>query len=255
MEISVTRSSEGWCAHERQEVVGELTAWVRPDKRWFVRFRSCQDAACEPLLRAASENVEHDLYSWVDESDVEGQQRLGGLGFRVNRRENDYRVPTDPAVTGLAQVATADRWRIVTADSADEDRLRVLDDELRQDVPGCDGWEWDREGFRDETYDPTYFDPTTYLVAIDPSIDRYAGLVRIWNNPSGPKLGMVGIARQYRRQGLATILLARAFKTLYERGKIEVVTSGDVDNTASNALLLTLGAHRTGGSVELIRTA
>jgi ribosomal protein S18 acetylase RimI-like enzyme len=134
-----------------------------------------------------------------------------------------------------------------------EDRLRELDDQLKQDVPGADGWRWDRQGFRAETYDAPDFDPATYLVAVEQATGRYAGLARVWNRPSGPRLGLVGVARPYRRRGLARSLLAQAFAVLHRRGEPEVVAEVDVTNTASNSLLTSLGARRTGGSLELIR--
>ena len=45
---------------------------------------------------------------------------------------------------------------------------------------------WDRQGFRNQTYDAPDFDPATYLVAVEQATGCYAGLVRVWNRPSGP---------------------------------------------------------------------
>jgi ribosomal protein S18 acetylase RimI-like enzyme len=134
-----------------------------------------------------------------------------------------------------------------------EDRLRELDDELKQDVPGAEGWRWDRQGFRKETYDASDFDPATYLVAIDQASGRYAGLVRVWHRPSGPRLGLIAVGRSYRRRGLARLLLAQVFGILQQRGTTEVVAEVDVTNAGSNRLLTSVGARRTGGFIELIR--
>lgn len=171
----------------------------------------------------------------------------------VNRREHTYTIPTDPAITGLTNVAAPVGFEIVTAHRVDEDRLWELDNELKQDVPGADGWKWDRQGFRKETYDAPDFDPATYLVAIEQATGRYAGLVRVWNRPSGPRLGLIGVGRPYRRRGLARSLLAQAFGVLRDRGKAEVVAEVDVTNTGSNRLLTSVGGRRTGGFIELIR--
>ena len=171
----------------------------------------------------------------------------------VNRREHVYAIPTDPTVTGLTNVAVPAGFQILTADRVNEERLRELDDELKQDVPGADGWTWDRQGFRNETYDAPDFDPATYLVAVEQATGRYAGLVRVWNRPNGPRLGLIAVARPYRRRGLARLLLAQVFAILQQRGATDLVAEVDVTNTSSNRLLTSLGARRTGGSIELIR--
>ena len=111
-----------------------MKSFVRPDGRRFVR-----DPDGESLARVAG-----DVYCAVDEADVEP---LLALGFAVHRREGTYLVPTT-----TARVEAPPGLRIVRADEVDETSLRVLDDALRQDVPGTDGWSWDEAGFREETY-------------------------------------------------------------------------------------------------------
>jgi ribosomal protein S18 acetylase RimI-like enzyme len=108
-------------------------------------------------------------------------------------------------------------------------------------------------GVPQETYDAPDFDPATYLVAIERASGRYAGLVRVWNRPGGPRLGLIGVGRLYRRRGLARSLLAQAFGVLHDCGKAEVVAEVDVTNTGSNRLLSGLGAWRIGGFIEMIR--
>ena len=124
---------------------------------------------------------------------------------------------------------------------------------MRQDVPGTDGWRWDAAAFRDETFDPAYFDPATYLVAVEEVGGGYVGLARVWDNPGAPRLGLVAVLPAYRRRGLARSLLAHVFAVLHERGVPEVSAEIDDTNLASSALLTSLGARRTGGNVELRR--
>jgi ribosomal protein S18 acetylase RimI-like enzyme len=253
MDVVVTKTPDGWTAHHEQVAVGKAAALVRPDARCFVVFGACHPVAYEPLVQAIAQHVGWDLYTEIGEADTELRERLLAVGFVVNRREHTYTIPTDPAITGLTNLDVPAGFEIVTADLVDEDRLRELDDELKQDVPGADGWKWDRLGFRNETYDAPDFDPATYLVAIEQATGRYAGLVRVWNRPSGPRLGLIGVGRPHRRRGLARSLLAQAFGVLHDRGKVEVVAEVDVTNTGSNRLLTSVGARRTGGSTELIR--
>jgi ribosomal protein S18 acetylase RimI-like enzyme len=254
MEVVVARTPDGWTARRGRLAVGGAAALVRPDGRCFVSFRSCRVEAYGPLLHAIARHVGRDLHTEIDESDAALRDRLVGLGLVVDRRERAYVIPTDPTVTGLTGAATPAGFEVLTADRVDEERLRELDEELRQDVPGADGWKWDRQGFRQETWDAPDFDPANYLVAIERATGRYAGLVRVWNRQSGPRLGLIGVGRPYRRRGLARSLLAQAFGVLHERGRTEVVAEVDVGNGASSSLLTGLGARPTGGFVELVLT-
>jgi len=54
---------------------------------------------------------------------------------------------------------------LISADAVDEDGLRTLDECLREDVPGMDGWIHDPREFREQTFEERRFDPATYLVA------------------------------------------------------------------------------------------
>ena len=82
---------------------------------------------------------------------------------------------------------------------------------------------------------------------------EYAGLLRVWNDPEGPLLGLIAALPTYRRRGLARALIAQAFAVLRDRGETEVTAEIDDANVASISLFTGLGARRTGGSVELIR--
>jgi ribosomal protein S18 acetylase RimI-like enzyme len=238
-----------WRALADDEQVGLAKAWVRPDGRRFVFFRSCRADAYEPLLDAVADQLPGELYVSVDEGDGDVYRELG---FVVKRRHSHYLLPTDPAATGLRTAVVPSGFVLVPADHVDLDRLRLLDDALRQDVPGTDGWRWDDAGFREELTPPSY-DPATYLVAVEQATGEYVGIVRVWHNPDGPRLGFIGVLPAYRRRGVARALLAAAFGVLHARGQAEVSTGIDDENVASRSLLEPLGARRTGGSLELIR--
>jgi ribosomal protein S18 acetylase RimI-like enzyme len=245
-------SDSAWRAVLGEMSVGIVKCVRRPDARCFLVFDSCRSDAFAPLAEAVAAEMSGDLYVTVDEADEEAVRRFEDLGFVANRRESELVIPTDPNVTGLRPEEAPAEFTFVSADQVEERRLRALDDALRQDVPGTSGWRWDDKGFREETFVPA-FDPATYLVAIEAATGEYAGLVRVWNNPTGPRLGLIGVLTPYRRRGLARALLARAFAVLDGRGKKEV--SGEVDetNVASMSLIASLGSRRTGGTVELIR--
>jgi GNAT superfamily N-acetyltransferase len=253
--LRVVRAHPGltWRALDNGDVVGAITAFLRPDNRWFAYFDSCRADAYRPLLAAVVGNVEGDLHATADEGDSEAAGRLIELGFTENRREGIYLLPTDPGRTGLADVAVPDDTVIISAASADEDDLRLLDEALRKDVPGSDGWEWDPAEFHAETFGDD-FDPATYLVAADAAAGGgYIGLARIWIGPGTPRLGLIAVLRPYRRRGVARALLARAFSVLHDRGQAEVTAEIDDTNTASLTLLKGLGARRKSGTVEFVR--
>ena len=210
--------------------------WVRPDRRRFVR------------LSELDVDIDEELYVDVDEEDAAAVARCMERGFVVRRRESVYRIPTAVSF-GISIPAGFDFLR---ADAVDIDRLRVLDDVLRQDVPGTDGWCWDAQGFLDELRQPA-FDPTTYLIAEEALNGEYVGIVRVWNRPASPRLGFIGVARSQRRRGLARALVAHAFAVLASRGQREVTTEIDDTNAASKALLAGFGARRCGGTLELVR--
>src|SRR5258708_302456 len=71
----------------------------------------------------------------IDENDTEARGIFARLGFTLSRRESNYVIPTDPQVTGL-YVGQPDGIVIISAVDACEGEMRLLDDALRQDVPG-----------------------------------------------------------------------------------------------------------------------
>jgi GNAT superfamily N-acetyltransferase len=252
--LQVVRAAPGlvWRALDGGQVVGTIRAHLTPDGRWHVGFEPGRDDAFAPLLDAVAANTGSDLLMNVRESDPEALDRFTAVGFAVSRREGFFRIPTDPAVTGLHQTEAPEGTVIISAIRADDEELRLLDDTLRQDVPGTDGWKWDPGDFWVETFDSGGFNPDTYLVAADVASGDYVGLVRVWDTPCAPRVGLVGVVPGHRRRGLARVLLARAFRVLHEKGKAEAVGEADDTDTASVALLASLGAHRADGIVELI---
>ena len=99
------------------------------------------------------------------------------------------------------------------------------------------------------------FDPETYLVAIDDQRRQFAGLVRIWAINNRSRIGLLGVARPYRRQGLARALLASALAPIHERGVPDVMAEVDASNAAGLAIIRGIGAVETGSSVVLLRRA
>jgi GNAT superfamily N-acetyltransferase len=250
--VSRLRPALTWRALDGDVVAGEVRAWLRPDNRCFLYFDTWRADAYPPLADAVGRELGCDLYVTLEDAEDDALDACAGAGFTVHRRESYYRIPTDPAVTGLAGAVLPASLDFLSAADADISRLRLLDDALRQDVPGSAGWRWDAEQFRAETFSP-FFDPAAYLVAVDRASGEYAGLARIWRNRAGPRLGLIATLARYRRRGVARALLGQAFAVLAARGDMSVVGEVDDTNVACVSLLTGLGARRYGGSVELIR--
>jgi GNAT superfamily N-acetyltransferase len=251
--VVVVRVTDGvhWHALEDDVVVGKGYALHRPDGRVFLSADTWRDDVFEIVAEAMIADLGGPVFTIVDEDDREHLGRWSALGFRDNRREDEFLLPTDPAATGLADAVPPPGYTLVTADAVGEDRLRDLDDRLRHDVPGSAGWVSTAEDFRRDTYDARWFDPATYLVAVHEG--EHAGLARVWRGRRYPRLGLVGVLPPHRRRGLARALLAAAFRPLHERGLGQVTAEADQANAASQALLRSIGATRTGGAIELVR--
>jgi RimJ/RimL family protein N-acetyltransferase len=214
---------------ETGEPHGHALVRRRPDRRTFVFLRDAEPEAFGQLAAVTSS------------------------GFVPARRESEYVVDVATAHGRLRDARLPAGYSLVSVEEVAVDELRRLDDRLRQDVPGTDGWEWDAAGFLDETYDPEQFDPRLYWIAVQRPGGEHVGLVRVWRRPDAYRLGLIGVLPQHRRQGIAVGLLGQVFGVLDGLGVGEVVMEIDDANEASRGLLVGLGARRIGGSVELVR--
>jgi GNAT superfamily N-acetyltransferase len=252
-ELHVTRegATNNWLALDGSTVAGEVSVWRRPDGRSQLFFDAWRLDAYLPLTRAVARDLGQDLYTTLDDAEFDAFDACVRAGFTVHRRESLFRIPTDPARTGLGDAILPPGLSAISPERADIDRLRLLDDALRQDVPGSAGWRWEPRDFRDETFGRR-FDPETYLIAVAKDGD-YVGIVRVWRARSLPRLAFMAVRAPYRRQGITRALLGQAFAVLHARGDQHVIAEADDENEASIALLTGVGARRTGGSVELVR--
>lgn len=235
--------------------VASAYAICRPDRRWFVSVDSWRDQDHEPLANAMINDLSHDLFTRIDGSDPAALELWSRYGFEPHRREIEFLISPDPGRTGLREVLLPVGLVLLSADEVDETGLRELDERLRDDLPGSDGWVNDPAEFRDHTFDERRFDPSSYLVAVDDERRQFAGLVRVWSSGSRSRLGLIAVTRPYRRRGLARAMLAAAFTPVHERGHREVMAETDAKNLASLALLRGVGAVETGSSMVLRRGA
>jgi hypothetical protein len=249
MEIVRVVPNRLWHALEDDRVVGRAHLHRRPDDRAFVSADAWQDPVTLALLAAVAADVPGDLHTNVAEDDADQLALLAGAGYAVHRREDEVLIPVRAALAATAGPVPPG-VTVVSADEKEVERLAQLDELLRQDVPGSDGWVNELTEFREYTFGE-HFDPELYLLAL--AGDEHAGLVRVWRGTRVPRLGLVGVLRWHRRKGVAAALLHAVLTTLDARGIEQVSAEADATATASQALLAKLGAHRTGGTVELLR--
>jgi hypothetical protein len=104
--VEITRPAEGvhWHALESDEVVGRGYAMRRPDGRMFISIDSWRSATFRRLVTAMLSDIPAPVYTLVDLNDHELLANWRRAGFRTLRREREYVIPTDPAVTGLGRV-------------------------------------------------------------------------------------------------------------------------------------------------------
>lgn len=250
MALQVNRINGRWEAREAGTLAGRADCWVRPDGKRFAHFGT-EDAAVVAALGAAiTAEYGQPLRTSIDADDRATLLRFGEAGFIGERYEHRWRLPT--AVAADWEVTALAPFEVGSPETFDADAVRRFDDRLRADVPGLRGWRWTAEAWAAEHGTPDY-DPDVYPVAWDPAERRFAAMARVWSNPEGPRLGLVAVARSYRRRGLGAALLARVCRVLRERGHSEVAAECDAANLASCALLAKAGGTVLSGEVELIK--
>ena len=243
------RDFDRWLAWDADVVIATATTVLRPDRRRFVGYHGSLDAV-GALTSAALGGEPGALYAAVPRaSRVEAA--LIRIGFGIEHVMEEFEIRFDRAVSRLERVRAPRGFDIRSVAEADIDRLFTLDNTLRQDVPGTDGWRGDRAAFRDEIRADSAFDPSGYLVATDEGNGEYAGLVRIWRNPTGPRLGMLGVLRQYRSTLLAAALLKGALTAASQWGSVVFETGTSLSNRIVYPKLARLEPVSLGQSTQL----
>lgn len=188
----------------------------------------------------------------MDGGAVECVHALAAAGFETEAVGEVFRIRFDLAQRLLRRAWTPSGYRLERADRVDEAGLFTLDNALRNLVPGTDGWTGDRAAFREELTSPE-FDAGAYLVAVEEASHDLVGLVRIWRNATGPRLGLVGVLHAHRGQPVAAALLKEALLTAATWGFDEVVSETSPDNTHTYPRLRRMGATPIGSFMQMVR--
>ncbi|WP_067563801.1 GNAT family N-acetyltransferase [Nocardia acidivorans] len=246
----ITRVSDSeWQAEVHGRVVGTSDVTARPDGRLFVSVDAWHATVFDQLATAMRADLSRPLHTVVDEVETDLIAGWGRAGFVPGRREWEYSVPTDPAVTGLDSVR-APGITIVAAGAAAEDPLRELDRAIRAEVEASFGWcDMPAEVLCRADGD-TIVDPSKYAVAV--RMGRYVGLIRVVQAARQPRIGLIAVLAGAQRTGVARALLAHALGALHRDEIGPAYAEVNESNTAATALFDGIGARRVGGNLELV---
>jgi GNAT superfamily N-acetyltransferase len=242
-----------WLAVRDGEAAAAVSTWRRPDDRTFLYFVGPDRAAYSPLTEAVIGAVGRPVHTFVDTEDGELVEGLRSAGFEVEVVEEAFRVRFDRVLAWLRRAWAPSGFSIHPADTVDEDRLFVLDNTLRQDTLGTDGWRGDRDWFHDELTESPPFDPSAYLVAVDDRAGEYVGLVRIWRNPTGPRFGLIGVLPDFRSTTIAGALLRQALLAASEWGHETFTAETSPSNPTIYRRMGRLGAESLGRFHQMVR--
>lgn len=237
-----------WVALDDKRPIGLATALIRPDDRLFLSCRLTDESVFAPLLDAAVADLDRPVHLSIADHQQDRLRLADLAGFQVEVRNENFEVPFWSALERTGSGHSA-RVELVQADQVDRDQLFTLDNELRQDVPGCEGWRGDRRWFEDEMTGDT-FEPRAYVVARDRAGGQLIGLCRIWRNPVAPTLGLIGVRRTHRTGYPARMLLHAALSAASTWGSETFVAQ-----TAHRSLqrrLRSFGAVQTGETLQLV---
>lgn len=249
--VEITRAAPTqWQAVEDGRVVGRGEAWRRPDGRVFLSIDVWHDVVFDRLAGLMLAELPTPLYTVVDEADLDLTANWERAGFTAGRREWDYRVPTDPHVTGLDTARPPTGVTIVSGDAVAEDRLRALDRAIRDEV-GTIGWRAMPAEVLPRPAGTTVLAPPRYTVAV--ASDQYVGLVRVAPMTRRARIGLIAVRTDRRRSGIGGALLAAALDSLHRNGIGTASAEVDESNTAAVALFDGIGGTRAGSARELVR--
>lgn len=228
------------------------TAMRRPDDRTFLSIVGDDLDAHLILAEAAHRSLGVPVHLGVDGAAVDRLAAYGAAGFDVEITSERFRLRFDAVLDRVRRARVPPGITTSSAAEVDEGRLFRLDNAIRNDVPGTDGWRGNRDWFRDELATSPPFDASAYLVAIDDRNGDYVGLVRIWRNPGGPRFGLVGVVRSHRHSPIAAALLKQALEAAAAWGHPTFVTETSLSNGVIYPRMERVGAESLGRFHQLV---
>lgn len=251
--VVVTRvTDELWHAVQDDLVVGRGDACRRSDGRTFVSIDAWHGTVFDRLAGAMPTDLPAPLYTVLDEADLDLASGWERAGFTFGRREWEYLVPTDPAVTGLGAAEPPADVTVLPVGEAQEAPLHAVDRLIRDQVAATAGWQTMPAEVLPRPEGVTIVDPSKYAVATTQS-GQYVAMLRLATMTRQPRIGLIAVVADRRRQGIARALLAQALGALHQAGITTAAAQVDETNKAAVALFEGVGARRAGSNLELVR--
>ena len=223
-----------------------LQAIRRPDGAWSIQLPHDQPSAWPALVEAATRDGCGTLVlTRPAGEDDEHLLALQRAGFQRARTETIWRLP----VAAIPTTAVRTEHRLVPVTDLDPEAVVALDNAIRADIPGCEGWVATGAQLA-ATFDDADFDPALYLVAQHLRTGGLEGLVRVWDGRPDPRLGCIGVAASCRRTSLTLVLLQAVARTLEVRGVRYLTAETDHTNRASQLMATSCGGTAVETSVE-----
>ena len=242
-----------WYVMDEERVVAAAVPWLRPDDRMFLAFRVEDVRAYGLLADVINQALNRPVSTMCEDAEAEHLKALMEAGFRIETTADRFVVSFMPALALLDRAWVPRGYAIRSVSDVDERRAFELDNEIRNLVPGTDGWVGDREWFGEELRSPE-FDPSAYLIAVEEATDAYVGLLRIWRNPTGPRLGLIGILPEHRRRPMAAALLKQGLSAASTWGHDTFATETSPSNPHTYPRLVRMGFNRVGRFHQLTHT-
>lgn len=206
----------------------------RPDGAWLLRLPPESPDAWSALVEAATQDGCGTLLLDRPADQSEGHERALRLaGFTPVRTETKWRIP----VAAIPITPARAEHHVLPVTEFDPERVAVLDNAIRADIPGTAGWVGTGTQLT-HSFDDADFDPALYLVARHPATGSLDGLIRVWNRHPEPRLGCIGVTPSWRRTSLALLLLQSVAGTLRDRDVTHITAETDDTNRASHLMAL-----------------
>ncbi len=238
-----------WMAYDGAAAVGIANGRRRPDGRVFLNF-----GATPPTLIAGLADVAMAATGpvYTVAQSAERRQQLEDIGFTVELVDDEFEVRFETALRHLGRPRLPAHFTLVPPHQLDEAHLVALDNELRKEVPGTDGWVTTAQMWQAEIHSPEY-DPSGYLVGVDRRSGAYGGLIRFWRNTDIPRLGLLAVTKPYRGSLLATGLLRTALEGASLWGNATFQTSTSPSNPVTYRALGHIGVAPIGRRFQMVR--
>lgn len=199
-----------------------------------------EGADVEDLVHAAILGRDQPVYVNADSADIGTYEELG---FTEVVAFESFSVSFESCVAQLDRARLPAWCQVIDAHAADVQRLSDLDNLLRSDIAGTEGWNAGVDWMRQEVSAPGVH-RYAYLVATVRETGEYIGLIRVWRNPSGPRLGMVGVVKEFRGSLVGPALIQRALASASTWGFAEFVTETQFTNRSIYARLKDVGTSQ-----------